>query len=126
MPYSHLENISELEGVLGIPRQEMFDYSNHDPYHVVENYFQFCQTNLTEESVQFNIQPARIFVRPSMDVNAGARKMNDYYLIRINFGTIPKIFRLFTDYRNIFESEKLRPFSELQKELDDDIDFLIG
>lgn len=125
MSYNHNENCNELEAALGIPRAEMFDYSNLDPYKVVENYFQFCQTNLSENSEQFNIHPARIFIRPSMEVNAGARKWNDYYLIRINFGTIPTVFRLFTDHRSIFDEERLKMFIELHKGLDDFLDFLM-
>lgn len=121
--YSHLNNIQQLIKI-GLPN-DMFDYTNNDPYKVVENYFQFCQTNLSERCEEFNIQPALIYIRQKMEVNARAGKIKDHYIIAVNFGTILTLFRLFSDHRKIFESKELKIYSELDENLDVSLDYLL-
>jgi hypothetical protein len=59
MPYSHTDNLAFLAAHAGI--HDGFDYSNNDPFGVVESYFQFCQQNLSEECEQYGITPAYIY-----------------------------------------------------------------
>ncbi len=125
MPYLHTDNIAELVKATGIPNEDFFDYTFSDPYQVVEQYFQFCQTNLSEKCDEYNIQPAKFYIRKRMDVNAAAAKVQDYYLIRVNFGTIVTMFRMYTDHRSIFESEALSDFVELHNKLDASLDYLL-
>ena len=125
MPYDHLENKKELIEKVGIPEDDIFDYSVNDPYKVVEQFFQFCQQNLSEECGQYDIQPALIYIRGKMDVNAAAGKGKDYYVIRVNFGTIVIMFRLYTDHHHIFEEKALADFFHLNKSLDESLDYLL-
>jgi hypothetical protein len=125
MIYDHLKVIEELVSAGDIPLEDTFDYSNHDPYKVVENYFQFCQTNLEIGHKAYDISPAKIYIRRRMDVNAAARKCKKHYVIRVNFGTVLTLFRLFTDHRQIFEKEALSAFALLHKNLDASLDYLL-
>jgi len=111
MPYNHNENLIYLEANAGI--QDGFDYSNADPMNLVENYFQFCQQNLSEECEEYNLQDARIYIRQLLEVNARAGRPNGHPVISVNFGTLPALFRLFTNHDNVFEQELFAEYAEL-------------
>jgi hypothetical protein len=123
MPYSHKANLNELSTNVGIT--DGYDYTDNDPYGVIESYFQFCQTNLSEECGKYHIQPARIYIRRMMTVNGRAGKAGKYYIIAINLGTIIELFRLFTDNWNIFEEESLAEFRPLSEKIDSNLDYLL-
>lgn len=125
MKYNHLENKKLLVAKGIVNSEDIFDYSVSDPYKVVEQFFQFCQQNLSEECGKYDIQPALIYIRSLMDVNAAAGKGNDHYVIRVNFGTILIMFRLYTDHRHIFNEDALGDFTELNKSLDESLDYLL-
>ena len=120
MPYDHKENIRELIQKEGIP--DAFDYTINDPYGEVEKYFQFCQENLSEECEEYDIQPAKIYIRADPRVNAGATRTKSHSIIAINFGTIVNLFQFFTDNESIFEKEELKDFQDLNKHFD--LDYL--
>lgn len=96
MPYNHRDNLKELAYKAGI--FDGFDYSVNDPFGLTEQYFQFCQQNLSEECEKYNIQPARIYIRRWPTVNARAGRPAGYSVIAMNYGTMPALFRLFTDH----------------------------
>jgi len=120
MPYNHKENIKELAEQIGV--SDAFDYTVNDPFQVTEMYFQFCQQNLSEECGEYNIQPARIYIRNDMQVNARAIRTKSHSVIAVNFGTIVTLFRFFTDNRSIFEKDELKEYKQLDKEFD--LDYL--
>lgn len=120
MPYNHKENIKELSQKDAI--SDAFDYSVNDPFSVAENYFQFCQQNLSEECGEYDIQPARIYIRKDTQVNAAAIRTKNHSIIAVNFGTIVKLFRFFTDNRSIFEKEELKAYRQLDTAFD--LDYL--
>ncbi len=70
MPYGHNENIKELTQKEEI--NDAFDYTFVDPFKVVETYFQFCQENLSEECGEYDIHPARVYIRADRQVNGRA------------------------------------------------------
>jgi hypothetical protein len=119
MPYNHNENIKELYQTEGI--QDAFNYAVNDPYKVVEQYFQFCQENLSEECGEFNIQPARIYIRKDTAVNGYATRTDNQSIIAVNFGTIVTLFRFFTDNRSIFEKDELKEFYLLYRHFNLDV-----
>jgi hypothetical protein len=113
MPYKHTNNLSELQNI-GIV--DGFDYTNDDPYGVAEAYFQFCQQNLSEECTQYDIQPARIYIRNVWTVNGYANRLpNNYSIIGVNVGTLTTLFRFFTDNRSIFDNKELVAFASLNQ-----------
>lgn len=120
MPYNHKENIKELIQQQGI--DDAFDYTVNDPFGVVEMYFQFCQQNLSEECGEYDIQPARIYIRADGRVNGYATRTKSYSIIAVNFGTIVTLFRFFTDNRSIFEKKELAAYHQLDKDFD--LDYL--
>ncbi len=120
MPYDHKENIRELVQQEGI--KDAFDYTVNDPYEVVEKYFQFCQQNLSEECGDYDIQPARIYIRADTQVNGYATRTKSNSIIAVNFGTIVTLFRFFTDNRSIFEKDELKAYQQLDKDFD--LDYL--
>lgn len=120
MPYNHKENIEVLRQQEGI--SDALDYTDNDPYEVVEKYFQFCQQNLSEECGEYDIQPARIYIRDNMKVNGGATRTKTHSIIAVNFGTIVTLFRFFTDNRSIFEKDELAEYKQLDEAFD--LDYL--
>ncbi|MFD2921780.1 hypothetical protein ACFS6H_18820 [Terrimonas rubra] len=125
MKHSHKSNIDELVALGIIDEHDTYDYTNNDPYEVVDNYFQFCQTNLNDAGNEYGILPARIYIRRRMDVNAAATKSKEYYVMRVNFGTILTMFRLYTDHHEIFKKKDLSDFNKLNTQLNDTIDYLL-
>ena len=125
MPHSHILNIRHLVDDLNLPECDMLDYSDNDPYQIVENFFQFCQTDLSTPREEYNILPALLYIRRSMEVNAAARKWNDYYIMRVNFGTLTTMFRIYTDRRTIFGSPELSDYKHLHDNLDASLDYLL-
>jgi hypothetical protein len=123
MPYSHTDNLAILAATAGI--HDGLDYSNHDPLNLVENYFQFCQQNLSEECEEYNLHGARIYIRALMDVNARAGRPNGHPVISVNFGTLPELFRLFTNHDNVFEHEAFDEYTELNAATDLPLDILM-
>jgi hypothetical protein len=119
MSYSHKENAKELYQKDGI--KDAFNYTVNDPYKVVEQYFQFCQQNLSEECAEYDIQPARIYIRKDTTVNGFAARTANHSIIAVNFGTIVTLFRFFTDNRSIFEKDELKEYHPLNKHFDLDV-----
>jgi len=125
MAFKYKQVVQEIVALAGIPESDTFDFSKNDPYGVVESYFQFCQLDLTTKNEAYDIQPARIYIRANMEVNAAAKKCNDYYIMRVNFGTILSMFRLYTDRREVFNGEQLSDFKHLHEQLDASLDYLL-
>ena len=119
MPYDHKANIIELSQKDGI--KDYFDYTTNDPHGVVEKYFQFCQENLSEECGEYDIQPARIYIRRDEAVNGYATRTDYHSIIAVNFGTIVTLFEFFTNNESIFEKEELNEFKQLDNHFDLDL-----
>lgn len=120
MAYNHKENIEVLYRQEGI--KDAYDYTGNDPYEVVERFFQFCQENLSEECGEYDIQPARIYIRANTRVNGAATRTDGHSIIAVNIGTIVTLFRFFTDNRSIFEKDELKAYQKLDKNFD--LDYL--
>jgi len=95
--YKYIEIVNELLDKKLIEQAEIFDYKNDSIAEIYEKYFQYCQKALTEYSLQFDIQPARIFFRNDYSVNAMAGKSGDFYLIKINMGLIDILYNVFCE-----------------------------
>jgi len=119
MVYNHIENVKEL--LLKDNITDAIDYSKNDPFKVIEPYFQFCQQNLSEECGEFDIQPARIYIRGRLEVNAAATRTANHSIIAINYGLIPHLFKFFTYGDSIFEKEELQAYQSLDKTFDLDL-----
>lgn len=101
---------------------DAMDYSQDDPYNVIEPYYQFCQENLSKENGEYDIQPAKIYIRNSMEVNAGATRTPNHSIIAVNFGLLPHLFQFFTNGDSIFEREELSTYKPLDEAFD--LDYL--
>lgn len=101
--YKYKEIINELVDKKLVEGAEIFDYNNDSIAEIYDRYFQYCQKALTEYSLQFNIQPARIFFRNDYSVNAMAGMIGDFYLIKINMGLIDILYRAFCESNNLFK-----------------------
>jgi hypothetical protein len=119
--YNYNDIASELVAKAGIDKTDIFDYSYSPLQFIFEQYFQFCQTNLSEYSHEYNIQPARFFYREAYDINASATIKNDYYIIAVNKATLVKLYNLFYDQNTMFTDEPaLLPCRELEKAINKD------
>lgn len=117
MDLNHKKVIDELIKKKIIPSDDPFDYSDHPEAELFEHYFQFCQRNLFEEK-KFQIRPGRIYIRKRLEVNAAATKAEDYYIIRVNFGTVIALKNLLSQKMSNLENRTLDDFLTLQKNID--------
>src|SRR5690349_2805193 len=80
------------------PKNDIFFFEESPIAPVFAHYFQFCQENLSERCKEYNIQPAKFYFRNEFSVNASAGKTpapNEYYIIRVNMGTLMSLYSLF-------------------------------
>src|SRR5688500_9387232 len=85
MNYDYKEVIKEVVGKARIPKEYVFDFSDHELKQLFDDFFQQCQYNLDNEK-PFVIKPCKLFIGPDETVNAWALKRNGYYLMCINLG----------------------------------------
>lgn len=120
--YNHIQNIQELESMALI--YTSYDYTENDPYGLAEQYFQFCQQNLTEER-DYQIQPARFLMINKASVNAWATRRYDFYVVGIHMGTLTNLHMFFTKRKALFDELFFVEFSQLRDILDVEIDILL-
>ena len=119
MPYNHLRNLEELDQNALILNG--YDYTHNDPYGEAEAYFQFCQTNLSEHQQNWNVQPARFFIRDVASINALAALRHNYYVIGVNKGTVIRTHFFFDSIRQVLKQADFSAYAELEAHLPDDI-----
>ena len=95
--YNYLKSGQELIDNGIIRKEDLFDYSYSPNKAIYEQFYQFCQTNLTEEWTEKNIQPAIFYFHNHNSFNAFALKYKNYNVIGINY-IFP--FILVGDYNN--------------------------
>jgi hypothetical protein len=123
MIYSHLDNLIELEKKALILNG--YDYTLDDSFVLIEKYFQFCQTNLSEVNKEYLIQPARFYIKNEPSVNAIATLRNDYYVIGVNIGTLITMRVFFAQSRFIFENSAVSDFKAIDGKLDTPLELLM-
>lgn len=121
--YNHKENLLELEDKAMI--YTGYDYTDNDPHGLAEQYFQFCQQNLSEEQGEYQIQPARFMVRDAATVNALATKRYNYYVVGVNMGTLTGLHQFFVHRGEIFDAPALAEYVALEGKLDVTLDILL-
>lgn len=111
--YNYEEIIQELKDKGVITGQDVFDFSLYPNKHIFEEFFQFCQVNLSEVCVElgYNIEPAKLYFTNRTSVNACAAHGEKYYVIKINMGAIHNVFDLFCN-NDILEDEELLTYKE--------------
>ncbi|MBT1695921.1 hypothetical protein KK083_03470 [Fulvivirgaceae bacterium PWU4] len=107
MKYSYRDNIAELTDKAKIDISDIFDYESSPIKELYEKYFQFCQENLAEHCNDFNISPAKFYYRPEFGINARAGRVNGYFVIGVNMGTVHSLYDLFYQKNTIFQSHDL-------------------
>lgn len=121
--YNHNENLLELEEKAVI--YTGYDYADNDPYGLAEQYFQFCQKNLSEEQGDYQIQPARFMMVDEASVNAWAARRYNYYVVGVHMGTLTNLHRFFVHRGGIFDAPQLAEYVALEGKLDVTLDILM-
>ncbi|MBN8837185.1 MAG: hypothetical protein J0I09_08000 [Sphingobacteriia bacterium] len=121
--YNHMDNLAELEEKVLI--YTGYDYTNNDPYGLAEQFFQFCQQNLSEEQGDYQIQPARFMVVNKETVNAWATRRYNYYVVGINMGTLTTLHQFFVHRGGIFDVPAMAEYITLESKLDTTLDILM-
>lgn len=124
MHYNYLKIIEELREKAKVHSDDIFEYQFSSLSEVFERYFQFCQENLSEESSEYKIQPAKFYYRNQYEVNARAVVQNDYFIIGINMGTIKTLYDIFYEHNDIFDSSDI--LSDKYNKLAEQFDVPIG
>src|ERR1035437_8201724 len=94
--YQDIKN--ELVNKVGIQANDIFDYQDAALKDVFEDYFNFCQENLSERCPCYSIQPAKFYFINNTTVNACASHPNEYYIIGVNSGTMVSLNGLFKSH----------------------------
>lgn len=89
-----------------IPQDDIYDYTKDELSTVFERYFQYCQTALTENSQDYNIQPSTFYYRNDFTVNAAAGKVSDHYIVRVHMGLIATLYSKFYADNDLFDQEE--------------------
>lgn len=121
--YNHLKNLLELEEKAFI--YTGYDYIDNDPHGLAEQFFQFCQQNLTEEQKDYQIQPAKFMVVDKATVNAWATKRHEYYVVGIHMGTLTSLHQFFVQRGGIFDTPEMADYVTLEAKLDVSLDILL-
>lgn len=117
MAHNYKDITEEIIKNVGIKQDDVFYYDGTPLEAVFEMYFQFCQENLRIKSSEFDIEPARIFLRNHIGVNAFATKHKDYYVVGINSGTLINLYYFFDNKGDLFDGPDLAFLNSLNKQL---------
>lgn len=104
MKYNYKQTTDEIVKAAGINPDEVFDYTGVPLEQIFDMFFQFCQENLFIKSKEFGIEPARIFIRNNVGINAFATKSKGYYIVGINSGTIINLYYFFDSKSGLFDA----------------------
>jgi hypothetical protein len=105
MEYIYSGIIEEIKAKTQIQSGDIFEYEFSEIKEIYQQYFQFCQENLTEDCSEFDIQPARFYYRTEFGINARAGLQNGYFIIGVNMQTIHSLYDLFYEKNNIFKTD---------------------
>ena len=104
--YNYTDIAYELEHSANIPIGDIFDYQYSPICDIYEQYFQYCQENLTTQCQEYDIQPAKFYFRTEYGINARAGIQNGYSIIGVNMQTIHSLYDLFYEKNKIFEIDE--------------------
>lgn len=121
--YNHRKNLAELEDKALI--YTGYDYTDNDPHGLAEQFFQFCQQNLSEQNGEYQIQPARFIYLNEASVNAKATKRYGYYAVCMHMGTLITLHKFFTERGQLFEEPVLTEFLPIDGKLDISLELLM-
>jgi hypothetical protein len=120
-------NIKILVESVKIPNNDIFEYEFSPIMQVFENFYQYCQVNLSDYCNEYDIQPALFYYKNSFDINARAGIQNGYYIIEVNMQTVSKLYEIFYAKNDIFTSDEYLPstYKNLFRKLDVPVGFLM-
>lgn len=102
---AYKKHMKEIMDNAGVPYSEIFDYEDSKIAEIYDRFFNFCQTNLSGHSQEYDIQPAAFYFGNDFDVNAVAFSTGTHNLIEMNMGTIFSMYNHFYDYNDVFEND---------------------
>ncbi len=121
MKYNYLEQCQQIIENNILSKEEIFDYSDSPFALLYENFFQFCQVNLSEEQQEYQLKNQFFIYYNHPTFNAFALKKNSFNVVAMNY-TFP--YHLYTDFndfnvkidefvpqnlKKIFAAENLKP-----------------
>jgi hypothetical protein len=114
--YDYNQVIQELMDQEAVPDNEICKFEFFMIADVFQNYFQFCQEHLSETCLGFGypIQPARMYFASFHSVNAGARRGQNYSIIKVHMGSIQNLHDLFSG-ESLLEDPRLSEYREFDQ-----------
>ncbi|SDJ97982.1 hypothetical protein SAMN04487898_105202 [Pedobacter sp. ok626] len=85
---------------------DIYDFSETPLENYFENFFTFCQTNLSERCKEYDIQPARFIYTNDYNINAKASFPEGFNIIQVNCGTIVKTYESLYSKNFLFKEDK--------------------
>lgn len=115
--YDYTKISEELVNEAQISKNDIFEFEYGELKPIFASFFKFCQENLSERCDRYNIQPAKFYYSNEYSVNASAFSTTGerpYYIIRMHMGTIVRLYHLFYDKNDIFDTDNdLRSYQPL-------------
>ena len=111
---NYLDLLSELKQH-GIEAQdgEFYDYKDFPLENEFNMFYEFCQTYLDRDDLEFDIKPARFYYNTNTDVNGLAYVKNNFKLVEIYKGTIFGLKDFFSSKKDLFVKESLLKYKQL-------------
>ena len=104
--------------------EEIYDFHELPRADVFQRAFNFFQGNIFKH-YNYGISPGLFYFNPETSVNARAGKINNYYLISINKGTIFRLLKTYNDNALILEIPELNFLKKLEKKTSNPINELM-
>ncbi len=92
---------------------EFYDYRDLPLETDFNMFYEFCQSYLDRDDLEFDIKPARFYYNTNTDVNGLAYVKNKFNLVEIYKGTIFGLKDFFSSKKDLFNKEPLEEYKHL-------------
>lgn len=107
-----------------ITKNNIFDYDSSPYKDEFNNIFSFYQKNLIHNA-KYGIVPSVLFFNNNFSINAMANKVNGYYVISLNMGTVVRLIEMFIEKPELLNEEDNSAFLKFETLLDNPINVLM-
>ncbi|MNK40340.1 hypothetical protein D3C87_589870 [compost metagenome] len=96
---------------------DIYDFSETPLEKLFEEFFTFCQTNLSERCKEYDIQPSRFIYTNSYNIEARARFVKGFNIIEVTSGAMIETYKLLSFRNTLFNENKevIKNYGSLQE-----------
>lgn len=110
---------------IGIPKNDIYDFTDDKIESFYQRYFDWCIDNLNDYSEKFNIEPVYFYFWNTFKINANAGRGNNLYIIRFSKPYMEALYEKLGKKGRFFDKTDWIAFKNLQKTLPNSLEFLM-